>query len=115
GNDPATTTWDFLGPDGTGGTYYTATSTHINSIHTGGRYIRYQLFLSTTDTHYSPLISDVAITYSSACTPFGQVLFQGLSTGTSTLTVSRSGYQTYTAQVGTLAGWQSIAVSLSAQ
>jgi Tfp pilus assembly protein PilV len=105
-DDPATTTWDFLGPDGTSATYYTATNTHINSVHSGKRYIRYRLYLSTADVNYSPIISDVAITYSSACTPFGQVLFQNLSTGTSTLTVSRSGYQTYTADIPTVPGWQ---------
>jgi len=84
--------WDFFGPDGTTATFYTATNTVIYPDLANQRYIRYRVFLSTADNHYTPQLSEVALTYTSDCTPPGQVFFSGLSAGTYTLEVSRSGY-----------------------
>ncbi|MFM2357336.1 MAG: hypothetical protein RJA61_73 [Candidatus Parcubacteria bacterium] len=94
GNDAATTTWDFKGPDGTAGTYYTLSDLNIGSFHNNDRYMKYKLLLSTEDDSVSPQVSDVAITYTSACIPPGQVAFQGLSSGDYTLELSRAGYDT---------------------
>lgn len=84
--------WNFLGPDGTDTTYYTPTSTLINSIHNGSRYLRYRLFLSTDDARVTPQVGELAFTYTSGCTPPGQSFFSGLSAGTYTLSVNRAGY-----------------------
>ncbi len=87
-------TWNFLGPDGTSGTYYTAPVSDIASVHDNDQYLRYKVFLSTTDTQKTPSISDIGITYTSGCLPPGQIDFGGLSSGSYTITVSKSGYTT---------------------
>lgn len=86
--------WDYLGPDGTADTYYTATSTVIWSGHNGHSYLRYKLFLSTDDTRYTPQLSEFAITYTNGCTPPGQAFFSALSDDVYNLEISRSGYTT---------------------
>lgn len=98
GNDPATTTWNFLGPDGTSGSFYTTLDQNIAATHSGDRYFRYKMFLQTASTTLSPSVSDVSATFTSSCIPPGQVLFSGIgSTGQGSVTVSKAGYQTYTA------------------
>ena len=90
------TVWNYLGPDGTAGTYYTTANTTISSVHNGNRYLRYKIFLHTADTAVTPNISDIAFTMTSSCTPPGQVTFSGLSSGTYTVSVSKTGYTTQT-------------------
>lgn len=96
-------TWNFLGPDGTASTYYTSSGEAIAGVHSGDRYLRYKVFLSTSDTTATPTITDVAITYTSGCLPPGQIDFSGLSNGSYTITVSKTGYTT-TAKTITLSG-----------
>lgn len=88
----ASTTWSFLGPDGTGSTYYDVSNTNINSVHNNDRYFRYKLLFNTASSTFTPIISDVSTTFTSECIPPGQVFFSGLSTGTSTITVNKAGY-----------------------
>lgn len=92
-NDPATTTWEFWGPDGTTATYYSATDSDIAAVLDNHRYLRYRVYLSTDDLSLSPNVADIAFTYSSACTPYGQVLFQGLTSGDYEVMVEKNGYQ----------------------
>jgi len=114
GNDVATTTWDYLGPDGTADTYYSTANTNVSSAHTNHRYVRYKLFLHTDDTSVSPRIADVSVTFSSDCVPYGQVLFQGLGGGVHTITVNRNGYQSYQNDtISTGLSWQELTVPLS--
>jgi len=93
------TSWTFLGPDGAANTYYTTANTNINAIHNGARYLRYKLFLSTANQSFSPQISEVAISFTSGCTPPGQAFFSGLSAGAYDMTVELAGYQTMAAVV----------------
>lgn len=88
------TTWNFIGPDGTDATYYTSPTSDIAAVHDNDRYVRYRVYLSTTDTTKTPSISDIGITYTSGCLPPGQVDFAGLSNGSYTVTVSKTGYTT---------------------
>lgn len=88
------TTWNFLGPDGTANTYYTSSVSDIATIHDNDQYLRYKIFLSTTDTSKSPTITDVAFTYTAGCLPPGQTDFSGLTSGSYTITVSKTGYAT---------------------
>ncbi len=114
GNDPATSTWDYIGPDGTQGTYYSTSNSSISLAHTNERYLRYKLSLQTGDISVSPQISDFAVTYGSLCVPYGQVLFQGLGLGTYTVTIERAGYQTSVNDSVSISGaWQGLEVSLS--
>jgi prepilin-type N-terminal cleavage/methylation domain-containing protein len=109
----STTTWNFLGPDGTAGTYYTNADASIGNMHNGDRYLRYQVLLNTPSATNTPDVSSVAFTYSTACTPPGQVLFQGLSAGTYTLTTSAVGYVTNVANVSIGSSWVSRTVVLT--
>lgn len=106
--------WNYLGPDGTVNTYYTLTNTNINPIHNGNRYIRYKVFLTTSNDLKTPNVSDVALTFSSTCVPPGQAFFDTLSSSTYTLTVSHDGYQTKTESISTSSNnWQEKEITLS--
>lgn len=107
------TTWVFTGPDGTASTYYTSANKTLGSHHSGNRYIRYKLFLSTEDTTVTPSVSDISITYSSSCTPPGQVSFQGLADSSYTLTVSKAGYNDASTLVSVANDWQQSDVILN--
>jgi hypothetical protein len=61
-NDNAT--WDFKGPDGAAGTYYTTSGTAVWPGHDGGQYIKYKAYFSTTDIELTPVLHDVTIAYS---------------------------------------------------
>lgn len=88
------TIWNYLGPDGTAATYYTSSNAIISSVHNNDRYLRYKVFLHTADPAVTPNISDIAFTMTSSCTPPGQVIFSGLSSGVYDVSVSKSGYTT---------------------
>ena len=107
------TTWNFLGPDGTANTYYTLANQNLNSLHNGDRYLRYQAFLQTASTTWTPTISDASFTFTSTCVPPGQVLFTGLNTGDYTLTVAKAGYQPFTDTIAVSSSWQQHEVILS--
>ncbi len=106
-------TWNFVGPDGTAGSFFTLANTDISRFN-GNRYIRYKTFLSTTDTQKTPDISDISFTYTTSCVPPGQVFFHGLAGGTYTLTVTHPSYTTWSDNAVQInAGSQSIQVLLS--
>ncbi|MFA6042634.1 MAG: carboxypeptidase regulatory-like domain-containing protein [Patescibacteria group bacterium] len=92
-------TWNYAGPDGTAGTYYTISGTPVAAAQQTKRYIRYRLFLQTADPQFSPGVSDVAVGYTSGCTPPGQSFFDALSVGTYTVTISKTGYNPFTQDV----------------
>lgn len=99
--------WDFNGPDGTGSTYYTVGNQNIHSINNAKRYLRYKMFLDSVSTSTSPNISDVSFTFTSLCTPPGQVSFSGLPSGTYNLNLSKTGYVTQDVSVDVTSPWQS--------
>ncbi len=113
-DNTATTTWDYLGPDGTNGSFYTITNNNINIIHDGDRYIRYKIFLSTEDENFTPNVSDFVISFASSCIPPGQASFSGLSSGNYSLEVQASGF---TSQIidslGIGSSWQAQDILLS--
>lgn len=114
-NDSATTTWQFFGPDGTTNTYYTTANTNINVRHSEQRYLRYKVYLATADNQFSPNLSQIAITYSSECLPFGQVFFSGLSATNYEVTIAKTAYQTYQGTVNLTGAWQILEVTLNPQ
>jgi hypothetical protein len=99
--------WQFDGPDGTSGTYYTVGNQNIHSSNNAKRYLKYKLFLDTASTTTSPNISDVSFTFTSLCTPPGQVLFDGLPSGTYNLNLSKTGYVTQDVSIDVSSAWQS--------
>lgn len=112
GNDPATTTWDFVGPDGTDSTYFTTSDYNISSIHNGDRYARYKAFFQTASTTLTPMLSDVQITYASECIPPGQALFTGLLARTYKVEVVKAGYQIFEEDFTVVDDWQQLNVVL---
>ena len=96
-NDNAT--WNFKGPDGTDASYYLVPNTAINSIHNNQRYIRYKIFLSTENTAFTPIISDITCNFTSGCSTPGQVFFSPLEEDTYNLEISLDGYQTYSQSI----------------
>lgn len=97
---------DFIGPDGTNATFYTATSSGLHASHDGDRYLRYKIFLSTTDTLQTPSVDDVAVEFAGPCVPPGQVFFQSIGTGTYTVTVDAAGYDTLVSEIDFADDWQ---------
>lgn len=91
----ATSTWDFVGPDGTGSSYYTSPSQTISDVHDGDRYLRYKVYLQTADSGFTPLVSEVTATFASECAPPGQVFFSGLNAGEYSLEVTLDNYQDF--------------------
>lgn len=99
-------TWNYAGPDGTSATYYTTANQNISAINNGNRYLRYKMFLDTNSTSTSPNISDVSFTFTSDCTPPGQVYFNSLPVGTYDLHLSKSGYADQDVQIEINSDWQ---------
>ncbi len=109
----ATTTWTYVGPDRTSGTYFTTANQTINAAQNGTQYIRYKVYLSTANNAYTPTIADVSLTFTSSCVPPGQVVFDGLSSGTYNLSVTRSGYTSYAGTVDVSTAWQVSNISMN--
>ncbi len=105
-------TWDFIGPDGTSATYYDATNKNLHTSHSGNRYLRYKVLLYSSSTTTSPNISDLSFTFTSSCTPPGQVSFSGLASGSYTMSVSKPGYVTQDINLNLNDEWQSYTVTL---
>jgi len=105
------TTWVYRGPDGTSNTYYTSPGVAIPG-NSGSRYVRYKVFLQTADSNTTPTIDSVNLEYGSGCLAPGQVYLSGLSTGTYTVTVQKSGFQLATSSVTVGSGWQEAVVNL---
>jgi len=108
------TTWNFIGPDGTSGTYYTTPGGSIGSTNNNNRYIRYRAYLSTTDNTKNPTITSVGINYVSGCFTPGQVFFSGLTSGGGyNLTVTMAGYSSQTISSLNISGYQVLQVLLT--
>jgi N-acetylneuraminic acid mutarotase len=53
----------FVGPEGTAGTFYTASESPVAEFHDGGRWLQYRAFFDTTDLNFTPVLDSVVITY----------------------------------------------------
>jgi prepilin-type N-terminal cleavage/methylation domain-containing protein len=113
----ATTTtpasWEYLGPDGTSATFYTTPDSPINEIHNGDRYLRYKMYLRTDLDTVTPHVSDVAFTFTSSCTPPGQVIFSNLANDDYHIEVTKDGYIDFNYDVSANVGWQEVPVVLT--
>ncbi|MBT4516607.1 MAG: hypothetical protein HOC78_01815 [Candidatus Komeilibacteria bacterium] len=58
--------WTYLGPDGTGSTYYSVAAEELinYNAHLDQRYIRYKLFLNSDSSWEVPILEEVTISYS---------------------------------------------------
>ncbi|MFA7216491.1 MAG: prepilin-type N-terminal cleavage/methylation domain-containing protein [Candidatus Paceibacterota bacterium] len=105
-------TWNFIGPDGTGSSYYTSLDKNLHSSHSNSRYLRYKISLFSSSIATTPNISDIAFTFTSSCTPPGQVYFSSLPSGGYTLSLSKVGYESQDVSVDISNNWQSQTVVL---
>lgn len=99
--------WNFKGPDGTSGSYYTVSNQNINAINNNNQYLRYKVFLDSVSTTTTPNVSDISFTFTSLCTPPGQVYFDGLPSGTYDFHLTKSGYVDQDIQIDITSPWQS--------
>jgi len=109
-NDNAT--WSYVGPDGTGASYFTAPGALPAALN-GNRYFRYRAELKTDDESTTPSVTDVSVAFRSGCTISGQAYFNGLLTGTHTVTVTKSGFTQSTTSTSVTDSWQRHTVTLS--
>lgn len=107
-------TWDFNGPDGTSGTFYSVANKNIHASNNGNRYLRYKLFLDSAVTTATPNISDVFFTFTSSCTPPGQTSFGGLSSGSYNLHLEKVGYVSQDIALDINSAWSASEVVLVA-
>ncbi len=88
--------WQYLGPDGTTSTFYTAQSGAIAEAHDGDQFLRYKVYMQTASPVHTPTVSDMTISYTNSCVPPGQAYYGSLSNQAYTIDVTKSGYQTHT-------------------
>lgn len=92
-NDNAT--WNYVGPDGTSATYFTTPGVDVGSALDSKRYVRYKIYLSTTNDKKSPVVTSVNVNFVTGCFTPGQVMFDALTAGNNyDLDVSLAGYTT---------------------
>ncbi|OHA17309.1 MAG: hypothetical protein A3C79_03255 [Candidatus Taylorbacteria bacterium RIFCSPHIGHO2_02_FULL_45_28] len=107
------TDWEFLGPDGTTETYYTIPDSPMNEVHNGDRYLRYRMHLKTVTSTSTPRIADASFTFTSSCTPPGQVIFSNLSNVMYHIRVQKDGYTDFEYDVPADTDWQEVLVVLT--
>lgn len=113
-------TWNFIGPDGTVGTYYEDPGNTISAENNNARYIRYKVFLLTSNPDVTPVLTSVSLNYISGCNTPGQVMFSGLSytdpenpTDRYGITVDKEGYETQIIEDLIVDGYGLLEVELS--
>lgn len=105
-------TWNYVGPDGTGSTYFTTTTSTLGTVLNGRRYIRYKAYFNTTNASNTPSLRDVTLNFTSNCIPQSQAFFSNLATGTYTVTVTKTGYATASSSVSVGSGWQETIITM---
>jgi hypothetical protein len=105
--------WNYVGPDGTGSSYFSVPGAPINSGSNGNEFARYKAYITTDTATVTPAVSGISFAYTSGCIPPGQVIFQGLTAGTYTVSVSKAGYVSYSNPSVTVgSGWQNYNVTI---
>ena len=107
--------WNYLGPDGTSSSYFTAPATTLPGALQNKRYLRYKVFLKTDSSSVTPSVSSVSFEFSGPCVPQGQRLFQSLPTGSYTVSGSAPGYTSGSTTISVGSGTQSVILELTQQ
>lgn len=106
-------TWNYVGPDGTSGSYFTTPDTAIGTSHTNHRYFRYKAYLSTTNGTQTPSVQNVTIEFTGPCVAPSQVFWNGLTSGTYDIDVTAPGYQDGNGTSSVSGSWQQATIILS--
>jgi len=108
-------TWNFVGPDGTAGSYYTFSSSTIWSGLSGNRYLRYKAYLSTQSENDTPVLNNISFEFGGMCVPPYQVLFSNLTSGDYDVVVTAPGYQTATSTATISENWYQADILMNTQ
>jgi Carboxypeptidase regulatory-like domain/Bacterial Ig-like domain (group 3) len=84
--------WNYVGPDGTAGTYFTTSGASLSEFN-GYRYIRYEAILTSSDTGATPVLSSVTTCFEDvpngvAATTLASAAATGTYGGTTTLSAT---------------------------
>lgn len=112
-NDNAT--WDFIGPDGTASSYFTAATDPLPAALSGNRYVRYRAYLNTTDGNVTPELDDISLEFNADCVPPAQVLFTRLAQATYTIDATAANYNEASTTIAVGGGATSTVISLTHQ
>ena len=108
-------TWNFAGPDGASGSYYTISSSTIWNEQSSNRYLRYKVYLSTRSEFDTPVFNDMTVEFGGMCVPPHQVLFNNLTSGDYDLTATAPGYQIATSTVTISGNWYQADILMNQQ
>jgi hypothetical protein len=85
GHNNASGTFNFVGPDGTAATFFTTSGSSLAQFN-GFRYLKYKVFLSTTNKNVTPTLNDVTICFNNlAATSLAVSSASGTYGGTASL------------------------------
>lgn len=99
-------TWNFVGPNGNSNTFFTVSGTDFPSAINNKRYLRYKVFMNTTDPAVTPRLEDLSFNFHSGCLTGGQAYFDGLSGGDYTISITKTGFDPIDDIVSVLDDWQ---------
>ncbi len=106
-------TWNYVGPNGTAGTYFTTPGQDISAVLGSKRYVRYKAYLSTADSTKTPVLTSVNLNFVTGCFTPGQSYFGDLVSGSDyDLDVTATGYQSQTINNLNISGNQSIIIEM---
>ncbi len=109
-------TWNYVGPDGTAGSYYAVSGSNISSTLDNNRYVRYKVYLSTAQNNKTPVLTSVNLNFVTGCFTPGQVFFPDLTAGNNySLDVTLDGYATKTINSVNINGNQPLEILLTPQ
>jgi len=99
-NDNAT--WNFVGPDGSAGSFFATSSSSLPAALSGNRYLSYKAYFNTQSKTVTPELDDVTIEFSANCVPPAQAFFAAMPQGSYTVSASANGYSqgSTTASIG---------------
>lgn len=109
-NDNAT--WNWVGPDGTLSSFFSSPGQVIPLSLAQSRYLRYKVYLQTQSTDTAPIVDEVSLKFSGGCAMAGQAFFNQIQDDTVNLSITRQGFQPYSATIDTTQSWQRISVPL---
>jgi hypothetical protein len=91
----ASTTWEFIGPDGSGDSYYENQGQNINDITSGKSFMKYKVLYDEGADFDIDLLNSVIFFYKNSCSAPGQIYNDSLSGGLYSLSIEKDGYNTY--------------------
>jgi hypothetical protein len=86
----------------------------MSTANNGKRYVRYKVFLSTTDTSKTPVLTSINLNFVTGCPAPGQVMFEGLESSiTYQIRIEAAGYPTQTISDLSVSGYNVLEVLLT--